>query len=101
MRTTKDTNRLMAPALALAAAGVLCASPAAAQGLEGARTILETFKEEILGIVPIVAVIALVLLGVGYAMRVVDKDTFIRWGFGCIIAGGASGIASMIFNGAA
>lgn len=91
----------LAPVLAIALAAAAASNPAYAAGLEGAKGILETFKTEILGVVPIIAVIALVLLGIGYATKMVDKETFVRWGIGCIIAGGATGIADMIFNGGA
>lgn len=96
-----NKHQTLVPVAALALAAAASANPAYAAGLEGAKTILETFKTEILGIIPIVAVIALVLLGIGYATKMVDKETFVRWGIGCIIAGGASGIAGMIFNGGA
>lgn len=85
----------------LAVAAVAAASPAHAQGLSGAKTFLETFKTEVLGVIPIIAVIALVLLGIGYAAKMVEKETFVRWAIGCIIAGSAAAITNMIFNGGA
>lgn len=67
----------------------LLSTTAQAAGLTKAQGILRTFENELKMIVPIVAIIALVLLAVGYAMKTVEKDTFIRWAMGIIIAGSA------------
>ncbi|KEC69000.1 hypothetical protein O7Q_00236, partial [Bartonella quintana JK 39] len=34
----------------------------------------------------------------GYAGRYIEKDTFIRWAIGVIIAGSATQIATMLFK---
>ncbi len=75
-----------------AAVTVLAASPAAAQG------ILETLQQELTTIVPVVAAIILLCLGVAYAGRFIEKDTFVRWAIGVIIAGSAVQITSMLFT---
>lgn len=67
-------------------------------GLEKAKTVLDTIKTEILGIVPIIAVIALIGLGIGYAMNSVQKETFMRWAVGLIIVGSAAQITSMLLG---
>ena len=68
--------------------GAAITSPAfAGTGLSKAKGILETFRDELLTIIPIVAIIALVALGIGYATKFVEKDTFVRWAIGIIIAG--------------
>lgn len=67
-------------------------------GLEKAKTVLDTIKTEILGIVPIIAVIALIALGVGYAMNSVQKETFMRWAVGLIIVGSAAQITTMLLG---
>jgi type IV secretory pathway VirB2 component (pilin) len=69
-----------------------------AQGLEKAKGILEIIKTEILGIVPLVAVIALIGLGIGYAMNSVQKETFVRWAVGLIIIGSAAQITKMLLG---
>lgn len=69
-----------------------------ATGLQKAKGVLEIIKTEILQIVPIVAVIALIGLGVGYAMNSVQKETFMKWAVGLIIVGSASQITTMLVN---
>ena len=69
-----------------------------ATGLQKAKGVLEIIKTEILGIVPIIAVIALIALGVGYAMGSVQKETFMRWAVGLIIVGSAAQITSMLLG---
>ena len=69
-----------------------------ATGLQKAKGILELIKTEILGIVPVIAVIALIGLGVGYAMNSIQKETFMRWAVGLIIVGSASQITNMLVN---
>ena len=49
-------------------------------------------------IIPIVAIIALVALGIGYATKFVEKDTFVRWAIGIIIAGSAAQITALFFS---
>ena len=69
-----------------------------AVGLQKAKGVLEIIKTEILGIVPIIAVIALIALGVGYAMNSVQKETFMRWAVGLIIVGSAAQITTMLLG---
>ena len=67
-------------------------------GLEKAKGILSTIQKDILSIVPIIAVIALICLGIGYAINSVQKDTFMRWGGGLIIVGSAAKITDMLLG---
>lgn len=78
--------------------GLMIVFPAHAEGLDKARDILEVFQEELLLIIPIVAIIALVLLGIGYATNFVEKDTFVRWAVGLLIAGSAIPLTRMFFD---
>lgn len=91
-------------ALAVAAASTalfaLAAAPAAAQGLDRARTVLQQFQTELTTIVPIAAALILLGLGVAYAGNFIEKDTFVRWGIGVIVAGSAVQITTMLFGGA-
>ncbi|KEC65183.1 hypothetical protein O7W_00442, partial [Bartonella quintana JK 56] len=41
----------------------------------------------------------LLCLAIGYAGRYIEKDTFIRWAIGVVIAGSATQIATMLFSG--
>lgn len=79
-------------------ASVLAVSPAAAQGLQKARSVLEILQDELTTVVPVIAAITLLCLGVAYAGRFIEKDTFARWAIGVIIAGSAVQITSMLFT---
>ncbi|MCZ2328771.1 VirB2 family type IV secretion system major pilin TrwL [Bartonella sp. F02] len=76
----------------------LMAHPAYAR-LEKARNILNEIQTELKTIVPIAATVILIGLAIGYAGRFIEKDTFIRWGIGVIVAGSALQITSMLFDG--
>jgi xanthosine utilization system XapX-like protein len=69
-----------------------------ATGLQKAKGILEIIKSEILSIVPVIAIIALIGLGIGYALNSVQKETFMRWAVGLIIVGSAAQITSMLIG---
>ncbi len=71
---------------------------AQAQNLNKVKTILEKFKAELGTIIPIAAAVILLCLAVGYAGRYIEKDTFIRWAIGVVIAGSAAEIANMLFT---
>jgi hypothetical protein len=71
---------------------------AMAAGLSKAKGIMDQFKTELLTIIPVVAVIALIILGIGYATKHVDKSTFVRWAIGIIIAGSAAEITAIFFT---
>jgi len=82
----------------IAGGALLLPSSAFAAGLARAKGALETVKGELLTIIPVVAVIALMLLAVGYATRSVEKETFWRWAVGVIVAGSAAEITAMLFS---
>lgn len=84
--------------LGLFVLNIVILSSAWADGLDQARTVLEKFQTQLLTVIPVVAVIALILLGVGYATNFVEKDTFVKWGIGLIIAGSATAITQMFFG---
>jgi hypothetical protein len=89
------------PTLALVGtAVVMAAAPAHAEGLSNAKSVLDSFLSELKTIVPVAATIALILLAVGYAAKMVEKDTLIRWGIGIIVAGSAGTLAAALFSGA-
>lgn len=96
------TLRAMANRNAVAAfaamAALVAARPASAQGLEKARGVLETLQQELTTIVPIAAAVILLCLGIAYAGRFIEKDTFVRWSIGVIIAGSAVQITAMLFT---
>ncbi|EJF79811.1 TrbC/VIRB2 family [Candidatus Bartonella washoeensis] len=75
--------------------------PVYAQTLDRAKTVLETFRNELVQkIIPVAAAVILLCLAIGYAGRYISKDTFIRWAIGVVIAGSATQIATMLFTNA-
>ncbi|WP_144751543.1 VirB2 family type IV secretion system major pilin TrwL [Bartonella saheliensis] len=71
---------------------------AQAQNLDNAKTVLEKFQTELGKIIPVAAAVILLCLAIGYAGRYIEKDTFVRWAIGVVIAGSASQIALMLFT---
>ncbi|MDF4211145.1 TrbC/VirB2 family protein [Pseudomonas protegens] len=67
-------------------------------GLSKGKSVLEDFKSELTTIIPVIAIIALMLLGIGYASKFVEKETFGRWAVGIIVAGSAAQITAMFFT---
>ncbi|WP_260480153.1 VirB2 family type IV secretion system major pilin TrwL [Bartonella quintana] len=71
---------------------------AQAQSLTTAKNALTKFQTELKTIIPIAAALILLCLAIGYAGRYIEKDTFIRWAVGVVIAGSATQIANMLFS---
>ncbi|VEJ44499.1 VirB2 family type IV secretion system major pilin TrwL [Bartonella vinsonii] len=67
--------------------------------LGNAKKALEGLQSELTGkIIPIAAAVILLCLAIGYAGRYIEKDTFVRWAIGVIIAGSATQIATMLLK---
>ncbi|WP_455479320.1 VirB2 family type IV secretion system major pilin TrwL [Bartonella sp. B23] len=73
----------------------LCAQ---AEKLDKVKGILKKFKDELDVIIPIAAAVILLCLAIGYAGRYIEKDTFVRWAIGVVIAGSAVEIANTLFK---
>lgn len=69
-----------------------------AAGLDKAKGVLESFQTELTTIIPIAATLLLVIMAVGYAGRFMEKDTFVRWAIGIIVAGSAAQITALFFS---
>ncbi|WP_330168315.1 VirB2 family type IV secretion system major pilin TrwL [Bartonella grahamii] len=65
----------------------------AENALKALQTDLTTY------IIPVAAAVILLCLAIGYAGRYIEKDTFIRWAIGVIIAGSATQLAKLLFTG--
>jgi len=65
----------------------LIAPVAHAQGLSKATSFLENIRDQLTLWIPIIAVIAGLVLVIAYWFNMIQKDTFIRWLVGLIIAG--------------
>ncbi|ETS09513.1 VirB2 family type IV secretion system major pilin TrwL [Bartonella henselae] len=70
-----------------------------AEKLQNAKNALKTFKEQLITIVPIASAVILLCLAIGYAARYIEKDTFLRWAIGVVIAGSAAEIANLLLTG--
>lgn len=70
----------------------------AAGGLARTKGALGDLKDEALIIIPIVAIIGLAAMGVGYSMKMVEKDTLVRGCGGIIFAGSAAEIVALLYG---
>ncbi|EJF76407.1 VirB2 family type IV secretion system major pilin TrwL [Bartonella birtlesii] len=71
---------------------------AQARALDKAKTALEGLQAQLKIIIPIAAAIILLCLAIGYAGRYIEKDTFVRWAVGVVIAGSATELVAMLFQ---
>lgn len=95
-KSAATANKVFAIALSLAVTTEV--AMAQTGGLAKAKGVMETFKLELTDIIPTIAVIALLALGIGYATKFVEKDTFVRWAIGIIIAGSAAQLTALFFT---
>ncbi|KEC55946.1 VirB2 family type IV secretion system major pilin TrwL [Bartonella koehlerae] len=66
--------------------------------LANAKKALETLQKDLIShIIPVAAAVILLCLAIGYAGRYIEKDTFIRWAIGVVVAGSATQLANMLF----
>ncbi|WP_336278593.1 VirB2 family type IV secretion system major pilin TrwL [Bartonella sp. CB175] len=73
---------------------------ALAQNLTNAGETLKKLKGELDTVIPFAAAVILLCLAISYAGRFIEKDTFLRWSVGVIIAGSAASISNLLFKGA-
>ncbi|WP_142416702.1 VirB2 family type IV secretion system major pilin TrwL [Bartonella massiliensis] len=67
--------------------------------LGNANKALKTLQTELsTKIIPVAAAVILLCLAIGYAGRYIEKDTFVRWAIGVVIAGSATQLATMLFT---
>ncbi|WP_034988691.1 VirB2 family type IV secretion system major pilin TrwL [Bartonella senegalensis] len=71
---------------------------AQAKALDKAKNALEQLTKDLNLIIPLAAAVILLCLAIGYAGRYIEKDTFVRWAIGVIIAGSASELATLLFK---
>ncbi|MBB5074248.1 hypothetical protein HNQ69_001385 [Bartonella callosciuri] len=74
------------------------AHPAYAKLDNAKNALTELQKDLINNIIPIAAAVILLCLAIGYAGRYIEKDTFVRWAIGVVIAGSATQLTTMLFN---
>ncbi|AGF76478.1 VirB2 family type IV secretion system major pilin TrwL [Bartonella vinsonii] len=95
---TKAYNKIIATAAAITVFFVSSPICAQAQHLTNAGNTLKKFQEELNKIIPIAAAVILLCLAIGYAGRYIEKDTFVRWAIGVVIAGSAAELANLLFT---
>ncbi|MGF7157144.1 VirB2 family type IV secretion system major pilin TrwL [Bartonella heixiaziensis] len=95
---SKNNNRIIAITAAIAV--FLMDSPVYSQkALGNAEKALKGLQDELIDkIIPIAAAVILLCLAIGYAGRYIEKDTFVRWAIGVVIAGSAVQITKMLFS---
>ncbi|WP_375695610.1 VirB2 family type IV secretion system major pilin TrwL, partial [Bartonella sp. AC66GZZY] len=59
---------------------------------------LTALQTDLKTLIPIAAAVILLCLAIGYAGRYIEKDTFVRWGIGVVIAGSAAELVKMLFG---
>ncbi|WP_273759187.1 VirB2 family type IV secretion system major pilin TrwL [Bartonella sp. ML70XJBT.G] len=71
----------------------------AQQTLDNARKALDGLQNDLIkNIIPVIAAVTLLCLAIGYAGRYIEKDTFVRWAIGVVIAGSATQLVGMLFT---
>ncbi|WP_375650565.1 VirB2 family type IV secretion system major pilin TrwL [Bartonella sp. OT172YNZD] len=96
---SRNNNRIIAISATIAA--FFITHPAYAK-IDNAKNALEALKKDLTtNIIPVAAAVILLCLAIGYAGRYIERDTFIRWAIGVIIAGSATQLSTMLFTGQA
>ncbi|WP_375687562.1 MULTISPECIES: VirB2 family type IV secretion system major pilin TrwL [unclassified Bartonella] len=68
--------------------------------LEHPNKALKALQDDLTAnIIPVAAAVILLCLAILYAGRYIEKDTFIRWAIGVVIAGSATQLAKLLFTG--
>ncbi|WP_273789282.1 VirB2 family type IV secretion system major pilin TrwL [Bartonella sp. ML70XJBT] len=67
--------------------------------LTNAKKALEGLQKDLNALIPLAAGVILLCLAIAYAGRYIEKSTFIRWSVGVVIAGSASQLATLLFEG--
>lgn len=93
---SRSNNRIIA--ISAAVTMLIITRPAYAQ-LAKAKIALDALKKDLIeSIIPVAAAIILLCLAIGYAGRYIEKDTFVRWAIGVVIAGSAAQLVHMLFG---
>ncbi|HVO19902.1 MAG TPA: TrbC/VirB2 family protein [Anaeromyxobacter sp.] len=81
-----------------AGGGLLLASAAEAAGLSRATSVVNGLTSEVKVLVPLVAVLALIVLGILWGTKVIRFVTLCQFGAAVIVAGSAAEIVNMLFS---
>ena len=83
---------------AVAMAFLAATSSAEAAGLQRATSVVNSLTSDLRVFIPLVAVLALMVLGLLWGTKVIRFVTLIQYGAGVIIAGSAAEFVSMLFS---
>lgn len=75
---------------------LLSANAARAAGLAQAASVMSMLQSNLTTLIPVVATVALMIIAIFYAMRMIHKDAFVHWFVGILIVGSAAEITAMI-----
>ncbi|WP_375697109.1 VirB2 family type IV secretion system major pilin TrwL [Bartonella sp. AP14QHHD] len=97
---SKSNNKIIAISAAMTVFFMNNSAHAQAKAsvLKNAEKALEDLQGDIQKIIPIAAAIILLCLAIGYAGRYIEKDTFVRWAIGVVIAGSAAQLVTLLFK---
>ncbi|WP_375613863.1 MULTISPECIES: VirB2 family type IV secretion system major pilin TrwL [unclassified Bartonella] len=99
---SKNNNKIITLSAAITVFFITHPVWAQANGLAPAKTALEELQKDLnTNIIPVAAAVILLCLAIGYAGRYIEKDTFVRWAIGVVVAGSATQLASLLFKGQA
>ncbi|ACS52008.1 VirB2 family type IV secretion system major pilin TrwL [Bartonella grahamii] len=95
----KNNNKIIVISAAISAFFITQSAYANAK-LGPAEKALNALQKDLIdNIIPVAAAVILLCLAIGYAGRYIERDTFIRWAIGVVIAGSATQLAKLLFTG--
>ncbi|WP_019219374.1 VirB2 family type IV secretion system major pilin TrwL [Bartonella florencae] len=94
---SKNNNQVIVVFAAITA--FFITHPAYAKLDKAAKALSDLKTDLITKIIPVAAAVILLCLAIGYAGRYIEKDTFVRWAVGVVIAGSATELATLLFSG--
>ncbi|OLL55922.1 VirB2 family type IV secretion system major pilin TrwL [Bartonella henselae] len=96
---SKNNNKIITIIAAMTAFFMDSSVYAQKTTLGNAQKALKSLETELIQkIIPIAAAVILLCLAIGYAGRYIEKDTFLRWAIGVIIAGSATELVTLLFT---
>ncbi|WP_375634378.1 MULTISPECIES: VirB2 family type IV secretion system major pilin TrwL [unclassified Bartonella] len=97
---SKSNNKIIAFSAAMIAFFINSSAHAQAKPsvLTNASDALTALQTDLKVIIPVAAAVILLCLAIGYAGRYIEKDTFVRWAIGVVVAGSATQLVTLLFK---
>lgn len=86
-------NRLLAATVA-----ITTTFPTLAQGLDRAKDAADSFSADLKILIPVIATIALMIIGLLYSKRILGKDALWSWVVGIVIGGSAAQLVAVFWG---